>query len=410
MRVKIAAQTLSTSVGNALKYMRQSTEYSTQFFGSKATEEFIFLFNNLFDILNTRNLFGKRYSQPLQRSTEEMVFSELVRAKNYILNLKDSRGKLICDSGRKVGFIGFLVCIESLISLYDEYILSQENQLLRFVLTYKLCQDHLEVFFSAIRSKGGHNNNPTARQFIAAYKKLLVHTEVTGSKYANCTELMEQSISILYVSSSICRQSILPVGCNIEEMEDVAREIECKNQQLSLIYNDHDYGRQNFESSTFISDVVSYIAGFVGKQVQKIIKCQMCQVALHQSEHPSILQQIKCYDTETNFGLFKASSDVIYLCRLGEKIFREHKKDTSINIDRLTLEVMRSINKPVFSSLNDHMFVESTLNNHVINLIKIVINRYLKIRFHYLTKTVNEELINNRIRSVLTKRILYSHQ
>ena len=34
----------------------------------------------------------------------------------------------------------------------------------KYVLAYKYSQDHLEVFVSAIRSRGGHNNK-TACQF-----------------------------------------------------------------------------------------------------------------------------------------------------------------------------------------------------------------------------------------------------
>lgn len=42
---------------------------------------------------------------------------------------------------------------------------------MNYFLTYKISQDHIEMFFSAIRSKGGYNNNPTAKQFEDAYKR-----------------------------------------------------------------------------------------------------------------------------------------------------------------------------------------------------------------------------------------------
>ena len=35
---------------------------------------------------------------------------------------------------------------------------------------YKMSQDHLELFFGAVRAAGGWNNNPTALQFRSAYK------------------------------------------------------------------------------------------------------------------------------------------------------------------------------------------------------------------------------------------------
>jgi hypothetical protein len=46
----------------------------------------------------------------------------------------------------------------------------EEKKMLLYVPAYKVSLDHLELFFSSIRSAGGWNNNPTARQFTAAYK------------------------------------------------------------------------------------------------------------------------------------------------------------------------------------------------------------------------------------------------
>lgn len=58
-----------------------------------------------------------------------------------------------------------------------------------FLLTYKLSQDHLEMFFSAICSRGGFNNNPTALEFESTYKCLLIHSEIIFSSGANCLAL-----------------------------------------------------------------------------------------------------------------------------------------------------------------------------------------------------------------------------
>nr|CAI5826189.1 unnamed protein product [Callosobruchus analis] len=45
--------------------------------------------------------------------------------------------------------------------------------------------DHIEIFFSAVRSRGGFTNNPTSRQFQATMKKLLIPQKITGSENAN---------------------------------------------------------------------------------------------------------------------------------------------------------------------------------------------------------------------------------
>ena len=49
---------------------------------------------------------------------------------------------------------------------------------MNFLCTYKFSQDHLELFFGKVRRLGGCNNNPTARQFVSAYRKLVVHADL----------------------------------------------------------------------------------------------------------------------------------------------------------------------------------------------------------------------------------------
>ena len=53
---------------------------------------------------------------------------------------------------------------------------------LRYLLTYKLHQDHLELFFGAMHSAGGFSTNPTALQFTALHKHLLLRSTIGGGK------------------------------------------------------------------------------------------------------------------------------------------------------------------------------------------------------------------------------------
>lgn len=68
--------------------------------------------------------------------------------------------------------------------------------MLQFLSTYKLSQDHLEIFFSAVRAKGGFNNNPTAIQFKSAFKRLLVHGELKNLNSGNCVPLTDVNILV----------------------------------------------------------------------------------------------------------------------------------------------------------------------------------------------------------------------
>ena len=102
----------------------------------------------------------------------------------------------------KTAFLGFLKAIQSVTALFTDIVIGSPDHppRLKYLLTYKLSQDHLELFFGCVRCHLGCNNNPTCRQFVAAYKRLLVQNEIKASKNANCTNL--QLIPILTIVSS----------------------------------------------------------------------------------------------------------------------------------------------------------------------------------------------------------------
>ena len=94
------------------------------------------------------------------------------------------------------------MAIQSFTALFTDIVIGSPDQLphLKYLLTYKLSQDHLELFFGCVRCHRGCNNNPTCRQFVAAYKRLLVQNEIKASKNANCTNI--EPVPILTVDSS----------------------------------------------------------------------------------------------------------------------------------------------------------------------------------------------------------------
>ena len=114
--------------------------------------------------------------------------------------MTDSAGKLICKTSCKTGFIGFMFRLQSVIQLSRYLILSPESQF-KFLLTYKLSQDHIEMFFCAVRSQGGFNNNPSAKQFMTAYRRLLIHHSLKNIKFGNC--LAQDATQILSVAGGI---------------------------------------------------------------------------------------------------------------------------------------------------------------------------------------------------------------
>lgn len=73
------------------------------------------------------------------------------------MHLKLSNGNLITQSPRKTDFIGFIICLQSALNMYEDLIC---KEILRFLTLYKIRQDFLEMFFGKMRSRGGFNDNP----------------------------------------------------------------------------------------------------------------------------------------------------------------------------------------------------------------------------------------------------------
>lgn len=75
---------------------------------------------------------------------------------------------------------------ESFINIYEEYV---TKGVLDYVCCYKFSQDHLELLFAVFRSRLGYNNNPTAKQFIAAYRQILCNKNIKAPDTGNCIQL-----------------------------------------------------------------------------------------------------------------------------------------------------------------------------------------------------------------------------
>ena len=140
-------------------------------------------FDELFDILNSRNPFGTGFKSLMRKTNRDRWEKALQNADNYIRELKETTGKLVTEGKRRTAFVGFLVCIGSVKALFERLVACQDPPM-RYLLTYKFRQDHLRLFFSSVCARGGYNNNPTVLQFKAAYKRLLMRHSIKTT--GNC--------------------------------------------------------------------------------------------------------------------------------------------------------------------------------------------------------------------------------
>jgi len=134
---------------------------------------------------------------PILDSNIDTIRGKIANIETYMKSLTVN-GQLIIHSSYKTGFIGTIILLHSVVGVFDTWIVP--NLSVHYLLTYKLSQAHLELFFSTVRNRCGNNNNPTCLQFIVAFKKLLVHTQINNSKYANC--FAQDTTSFLQVLSA----------------------------------------------------------------------------------------------------------------------------------------------------------------------------------------------------------------
>jgi hypothetical protein len=191
MKVAVAAQTLSSSVAAGMMYL--CSLKIKQFENCEHTAEFIQNINDIFDILNTKSKFGKRYKRPLTLENYKELQQTLHDIISYLKKLKDVDETKLVDGRRKTFILGFAVSANSILAIAKK-LLSREHNKFEYVLTYRFSQDQVEMFFSKIRSRLSWNNNPNALQFKWALRALLQKNQITASEKANCTVIEEEKM------------------------------------------------------------------------------------------------------------------------------------------------------------------------------------------------------------------------
>ena len=302
MKVALATQVLSQSVADALRFCRTELNLP-EFQGSQATEEFIEVFNELFDVLNSKNFLGRGKKAPMQLSNEDSWSKVFQRSRQYISGLRLLDGTRLIHSKRKTGLVGFLINMKSVENIFDRFVRTNR---LKYLLTYKLSQDHLELFFGCVRSRLGCNNNPTAKQFQSTYRRLLIHG-VTHGLNGNCLPQDDTELLADTTQSSPQEETDSDISKNVKQynLEDQA---EC----------DHDYIKaltRITELSPFQNSVMEYIGGFAVKKALQRIKCETCCLSIAKQPTEKINKLVNVKDKG---GLIRISRDVKKICEATE--------------------------------------------------------------------------------------------
>lgn len=293
MKVNIAAQTLSSSVADAIDFCRNSNIKG--FENSEHTAEFIRIVDHWFDILNSRNPCGQGFKAPMKINNQHIWQTTLNNTISYIKGLKCNLNKVyMVEHIKKTGFLGVIVSSISITKVFEVLVLKNEHH--KYLLTYKVSQDHIELFLNALRGRGGWCVNPTPRHFSAAYKKLLVHHQIKTSSgnveaLDNTEILFATRTPIQRYSDTLSEPEITPnhdrftddtntkkTSCieDHECMEDIINNLPSSDERTKIIQAElNDFGLEMppnyFVLSEYADNAVGFIAGYVVRMVSNLI-------------------------------------------------------------------------------------------------------------------------------------------
>lgn len=159
-------------------------------------------------------------------------------------------------------------------------------------------------------------------------------------------------------------------------------------------------------------NIITYIAGFVVRKVIRSLKCMTCFDKLLSSDDVDVPvfhceSSFDLIDLRDRGGLIRPSNCVIQLCKKTEDVIRglDEKQLCSRSLEhRIRLSVLNE-SSDIFP--DDH---ESGLNSHSLQLTKSIINTYIEVRLHHRASLFTDALQGKKIRSKLTKTILFSNQ
>jgi len=399
---------ISGSVADALDYCQTAVK-NDSFNDVTGTCLYLRTFNCLFDRMNSRSLFGKGTKSPMNIRVIEEVRKDFSQATNYILSLtledqsnrdtcheplkkRAKKSPLLVSSQRKKGFLGFLINMRTYVKLYELYI--QTNHL-KYLLTYKTSQDHVELLFCSVRGSLGRNNNPTTVEFTRNLKKILLGAS-HSSNFSN--SLLQDDTTLLKLpnkledSLHLCLNEFLPENDESKDWID-----------LYLSNTESEYK----------SDVLVYISGYVQRTIMRKEQCVQCKAYI---SNLKIVQSSKLLNLKNRGPLVIPSAEFVKIIKVANSLLESKLQEPKIFgeknlLDKLSIKataIINSVHPTLLAGISDHSIDCSFTSDHRIIMIRKIITLFSTLIIHHRLKCKNKKDVN--IRKLYSKLILFKNQ
>lgn len=445
MNVRLAVETFSESVASSLEYlMKQGVP---EFQGAQPTVDFIRRMNTLFDVFNSRhcngqNIFKRRMSMENKRVIYEFFnetityfktlktdvhFYETAKKEEGNEKVEKKKGKKdrvivrtevvpILYTRHKVGFLGFIIDMESLMKMFETYV--EKSSIFSSIPTYNLLQDAIEMLFGRIRACGGHNNNPNVLQFKGAYRRIQCNMRMDLSLNSNCRMFdMFLPDNLFYSSIYFASSRRARVAMN-EQLYEKQKEsiLEAINPIDSLDSIDcHDIEPiENAENVNSVSEIQHILDGtshfmnaYIASQIEKKIMksknfyCNGCRFIFDENE--------KIQSVDSNFLNWKPCASTTEICNHAEKFFKLYNVGNSkpeYDFKVLYCLIFRSLD---FNTLFPNSKFECD-PAHKYQFVKCIVGQYISMRANQVSRQITFDNQEKLVRQQLNRLVNFKGQ
>lgn len=398
MHVRTAVETLSTSTANAIEFLMLN-EYEG-FSGAGATIEFVRFVDTQWDVFNThrkRDNISNVFKSALNSQNKNEIFSFLDKLTEYILSLKvvdPNTGKKIriVDSIWKTGYRGCVTNSIALREMFAEFV--ETNHCMEFLAPYRLSQDHLEMFFGKIRSMNGSNDNPTASQFVSAYRKLMCTWDIDLSEYSNVRAVTSSNVLTV---PSYPRKAKIDIETTMQIFESAAIDPD-------FTMNTHPELQEWRESIEW--DQISQNSHLVEGQIDFGVAFTANKIG-QQLIHNNIMDSEKIIDRYANIINGTPCRSTYQLCKFADMALQVYINKGERMKLRIYLDVMNNI---CCDDLFPNFYDPEHDIGHKPFLLKHIVDEYVNKKCAYVAKQLTLSLQKRYIRHNNRKRIHEAHQ
>lgn len=249
----------------------------------------------------------------------------------------------------------------------------------------------METFFGRVRCRLGCNTNPTAIQFTAAYKKLVLGAN--GRNFSISANVIGQDNTHSLDVFTSKKSGIQYLEKEYELEDELEDELDSLDPYLS-----------EFKQSSIV-----YIAGFVKRKLQTKVKCMPCLEVVGSISNLNFNNSLT--HLKDKGGLLYPSEDLIKVCQVTESKIENLKTNEQLFNDgkilhRICLKTTSTIitQYPGVFKAADHEAM------HRYNLLKEASLIFAILRLKHLAKEKNREEKQTKIRRKLSKLVIFSHQ